>query len=189
MASLCKGGGVPSGGYTAAVPRRAILAFALAAAVLSWPLGSGASIDRIPSGHQAAGQDNGKIILRAKFHEGPWKKSLYLKLVKLRLIDFQVCAIWNHPVEEAFDCNTAYRSQLPAGTSMRLEQNPVARALRRADSPGWGMLGSSAKGALGAVVSNLLSGNRKGTFRYRVTLRDRSNEILATSNTFTVIWH
>jgi hypothetical protein len=77
---------------------------------------------------------------------------------------------------------------LPAGTVLRLEQSPVARALKRADSPGWGMLGSSPDGGLGAVLSNLVTDNRRGTFHYRVTLRDRSNNILVASNTLTVVW-
>jgi hypothetical protein len=37
-------------------------------------------------------------------------------------------------------------------------------------------------------VSNLLTGNKRGTFHYRVTLRDRTNKVLVTSNTFTVVW-
>jgi hypothetical protein len=58
----------------------------------------------------------------------------------------------------------------------------------RADSPVWGMLGSSPDGALGAALSNLVAGNHRGTFHYRVTLRDRAGKILATSNAFTVVW-
>jgi hypothetical protein len=131
----------------------------------------------------------GTITLRARYHGGLWQKSLYLKLVKLRLTDFSVCAIWNRPAGETFDCGPASTRQLPDGTSLRLEQSPIARAVRRADSPGWGMLGSSPDAALGAVLSNLVSGNRVGTFRYRVTLRDRTNQLLVASNTLTVVWH
>ena len=40
---------------------------------------------------------------------------------------------------------------------MRLEQKPVAKALRRADSPGWGMVGTSSDAGLGAVLSQLVS--------------------------------
>ena len=162
---------------------RALVALLFASVVLASPLASGAY------GAGSSKSATGEITLRAKFHQGPWKKSLYLKLVKLRLIDFSVCAIWNHPAGAAFDCDAASRNQLPAGTLMRLEQSPVAKAVRRADSPGWGMLGASSDGALGAVVSNLLTGNRRGTFHYRVTLRDRSSQILATSNTFTLVWY
>ncbi len=165
---------------------RAVLALVVASIALATPLTSGANVGAAPSGRAVTGE----ITLRAKFHQGPWKKSLYLKLVKLRLIDIQFCAIWNHPAGSPFDCDAAAKDQLPAGTIMRLEQSPIAKAVRRPESPGWGMLGASQNGALGAIVSNLLSGNRRGTFHYRVTLRDRSsNQVLATSNTFTVVWH
>lgn len=131
----------------------------------------------------------GTITLRARYHGGLWHRSLYLKLVKLRLTDFTLCAIWSRPAGEKFDCGPASERQLPEGTSLRLEQSPVARAVRRADSPGWGMVGSSPDAALGAVLSNLVSGNRVGTFHYRVTLRDSSNKLLVASNTLTVVWH
>src|SRR6266480_378657 len=83
------------------------------------------------------------ITLRAKFHGGLWKKSLYIKLVKLRLTDFTLCAIWTRPAGETFDCELASKRQLPEGTIMRLEQSPVAKAVKRPESPGWGMLGAS----------------------------------------------
>jgi hypothetical protein len=140
------------------------------------------------SGSRGPADVSGTITLRAHFHEGAWKRSLSIKLVKLRLIDFTLCAIWNWSPTDAFDCRAASKGALPAGTSLRLEQSPVAKALRRADSPGWGMLGQSPDAGLGAVVSNLLTGNKRGTFHYRVTLRDRTNKVLVTSNTFTVVW-
>jgi hypothetical protein len=162
---------------------RAALAVVCASVVLASTLASGAY------GSGTSSAVTGTITLRARYHGGFWKKSLSLKLVKLRLTDFTLCAIWNHTAGEKFDCEPASKRQLPEGTSLRLEQSPVARAVVRADSPGWGMLGSSPDAALGAVVSNLVSGNRVGTFRYRVTLRDRSNQLLVASNTLSVVWH
>jgi hypothetical protein len=162
---------------------RTAFALVCAAVVLALPLASGAY------GGRASSAVTGTITLRARYHGGLWQKSLYLKLVKLRLTDFSVCAIWNRPAGETFDCGPASERQLPDGTSLRLEQSPIARAVRRADSPGWGMLGSSPDAALGAVLSNLVSGNRAGTFRYRVTLRDRTNQLLVASNTLRVVWH
>jgi hypothetical protein len=164
------------------VPRIA-LAFVCASVVLASALASGV---------YAGGMSRtatGTITLRARYHGGLWHKSLYLQLVKLRLSDFSVCAIWNRPAGEKFDCGPASKRPLPEGTSLRLEQSPIARAVRRADSPGWGMVGSSSDAALGAVLSNLVSGNRVGTFRYRVTLRDSANQLLVASNTLTVVWH
>jgi hypothetical protein len=167
---------------------RRVLALLVAAVALGTPLSSGAYGGGTPSGTHATAEVTGKITLRARYRRGPWRRSLSLRLVKLRLTDFSLCGIWNPQAGAAFDCNAAARNPLPEGTLMRLEQNPVAKTVRRADSPGWGMLGGSANGGIGAVVSNLLSGNRRGTFRYRVTLRDRSNKILVTSNIFTVEW-
>ncbi len=161
---------------------RTALALVAASLALAIPVAAGAA-----GGDTAA--VNGAITLRAKFHQGPWKKSLYLKLVKLRLDSFSLCAIWNHKNGDPFDCDAAAANSLPEGTILRLEQSPIARALKRSDSPGWGMLGASQDGALGAVLSNLLTGNKRGTFHYRVTLRDRSGQVLVTSNTFTLVWH
>jgi hypothetical protein len=162
---------------------RAVLALVCALVVLASPLLPGAYAGRTSKAV------TGTITLRARYHGGLWQKSLYLKLVKLRLIDFSLCAIWNHTAGDTFDCEPASKRQLPEGTSLRLEQSPVARGVVRADSPGWGMLGSSPDAGLGAVLSNLVSGNRVGTFRYRVTLRDRSNQLLVASNTLRVVWH
>lgn len=145
----------------------------------------------VAAGGAAAGpaaDTPGSILLRARIHQGPWKKSLSIRLVKLRLTEFTVCAIWNHEAGTAFDCDAASKRRLPAGTILRLEQSPVAKALKKADSPGWGMLGASPDGALGAALSNLVTGNKRGTFHYRVTLRDRAGEVLVTSNRFTVVW-
>jgi hypothetical protein len=154
-----------------------------AAAVFALPFASGAY------GGRTSSVVTGTITLRAKYHGGLWQKSLYLKLVKVRLTDFSLCAIWTRPAGETFDCELASKRQLPEGTILRLEQSPVAKAVKRPESPGWGMLGASPDAALGAVLSNLVSGTRVGTFKYRVTLRDRSNQVLVASNTLSVVWH
>jgi hypothetical protein len=166
--------------------RRAVLVL-LASLALALPAASGAFAGTA-GGTRAAAEVSGDITLRVRVHHGAWRRSLSIKLVKLRLTSFTLCAIWNHQDADAFDCDAASRVALPAGTVLRLEQSPVARALKRADSPGWGMLGASPDGGLGAVLSNLVTGNRRGTFHYRVTLRDRSNNILVASNTLTVVW-
>jgi hypothetical protein len=166
---------------------RAALAVLAAALALAIPIAAGASTAGASANDTAT--VSGAITLRAKFHQGAWKTSLYLKLVKLRLDSFSLCAIWDHKPGDPFDCDAAAANSQPEGTILRLEQNPIAKALKRADSPGWGMLGASQDGALGAVLSNLLTGNKRGTFHYRVTLRDRTGHVLVTSNPFTLIWH
>ena len=129
------------------------------------------------------------ITLRARVHEGVWQQSLSLKLVKTRVIGFAFCAVWDQPATQRFSCNAPAGAKLPAGTRMRLEQSPVLRALKRSDSPGWGMLGTSEDPTLGAVLSNTITGNRFVTVKYRVTLRDANGAVMLTSNVFTVVWH
>lgn len=129
------------------------------------------------------------ITLRARVRRGPWRRALSIRLVRTSLIEFSVCALWDKPAVASFNCRSAPGARLPAGTSLRLEQHPVARALRRADSPGWGMLATSAETTLRAALSNTVSGDRFGTVRYRVTLRNAASKILVSSNVFIVRWH
>ncbi len=39
------------------------------------------------------------------------------------------------------------------------------------------------------MLSNTLNGNKYGTLHYRVTLRDASGKILATSKSMKLVWH
>jgi hypothetical protein len=110
-----------------------------------------------------------------------------LKLVQTSLTEFSVCATWNTQPPRRFNCSSG--AQLPANTTLRLEQSPAGHGLKRADSPGWGMVGSSEEATLEAALSNAVSGNRPGTVHYRVTLRDSSGRVLARSNVLMVNWH
>ena len=129
------------------------------------------------------------IVLRGRIDHGAWQHGLSLKLVKTRLIAFSLCAVWNAPAGSTFECAAPQGSRLPAGTTMRLEQHPVASALKRADSPGWGMLATSSTASVGAVLSNTVTGDVLGRFRYRVTLRDSAGKVILGSNVFPVAWH
>jgi hypothetical protein len=129
------------------------------------------------------------ITPRARVPRGPWQRTLSLKLVKTILSEFSLCAVWDKPPPRILDCSSPATAQLPANTGLLLEQSPVALAFRRDDSPGWGMLASSEKATLEAALSNTVSGDRPGSVRYRVTLRDASGKILVRSNVFTVRWH
>jgi hypothetical protein len=178
--------------YTPAVPR-AVLTVAVAGAALVWPFASIASADwpgalAAPAGERASHQDDSKLTLRVRTRLGPWKQSLYLKLNKTRLSSFSVCGIRNWNGTERFDCEAA-AGRLPSGNFLRIEQSPIAKALRRPDSPGWGMLGLTNNTRVGVVVSNNVTGNKYGTYRYRVTLRNVSGQVLATSNLVRVTWH
>jgi hypothetical protein len=131
----------------------------------------------------------GSIALRARIDHGAWQHRLSLKLVKTKLITFSLCAVWDAPSGSQFECAAPQGARLPAGTSMRLEQHPIGQALKRADSPGWGMLADSSTATVGAALSNTVTGDVIGTFRYRVTLRDSAGRVLLSSNVFPIDWH
>src|SRR5215203_1202506 len=111
------------------------------------------------------------ITLRARFPGSGWRRSLSATLRKNRLTTFTVCAVWDHPASKQFDCLPVAGTSLPAGTELRLEQKPAGHGLKRADSPGWGMIGLSPSAVLRAPLSNDVTGNKLGTVRFRVTLR------------------
>ena len=173
---------------------RASLIFVAVSVALACPLGSGASIHRTgspASAKRAAADASGTITLRARIGRGAWKKSLSLRLNKDKLFAFAVCGLWDQPPTAAFTpkCTAPAGTKLPNGTMLRLEQNPIRKALPRADSPGWGLLAMTDHAEIEAVLSNTLTGNVYGTFHYRVTLRDVSGQVLATSNALAVYWH
>ena len=123
------------------------------------------------------------IVLRGRQgSQGPWRRYLWLKLVKVELTSFSVCAVWNRASPPPPTCHAARGDRLPRGTIMRLEQ----RLARRAS---WRTVGTSRDAALTAVLSNAVSGNRPGAVSYRVTLRSASGRVFRTSNTFKVFWH
>lgn len=167
---------------------RAILASAVATAALAMGVAAGWSGVHGPAAGHTAREEAGTVTLRMRYRLGPWKQSLYLKLNKLKLSTFSVCGIRNWQSTEKFGCDVS-GSRLPEQMSMRIEQSPIAKALRRDDTPGWGMLGFSQTARIGAAVSNVLTGDKYGTYRYRVTLRDSAGKIVATSNIVKVTWH
>jgi hypothetical protein len=128
------------------------------------------------------------ITTRLRYKNGPWVTKLSLKLNKYRLNAFRVCGVFNWPAGRRFTCLGA-GSQLPRGTTVRLEQSPIEEAMKRADSPGWGMVGLAATPLVKVVLSNTETGNHTGTFYYRVSLRDVAGKILLTSNKVKLVWH
>lgn len=158
---------------------------ALAAAIVSTGVVSAcASADA-----ERAAPATDSIALRARIDHGAWQHRLSLKLVKTKLITFSLCAVWDAPSADEFKCAAPHGARLPAGTAMRLEQHPVGHALKRADSPGWGMLAASSTATVGAALSNTVTGDVLGTFRYRVTLRNADGRVLLTSNVLPIDWH
>jgi hypothetical protein len=166
--------------------RRAIFSVALLTA-LALPLVTGASSGGAaanPAGRKVEGQ----ITVRLRYNPGPWVTTLRLKLRRYKLTQYRVCAVWNWPDGRPFGCFGA-GSRLPERTLLRIEQNPVAKAMKRGDSPGWGLLGMSSDPVLRVPLSNTVTGDKIGKFYYRATLRDPDGKILLTSNRVTLIWH
>ena len=165
------------------MPNMLRVLFALVAGLLalSAPLVSGASV-RPSSGAGAKAAAVATITLRGRTGiDGPWRSLLRLKLVRTGIpVSFSLCAAWGEPPVLTRECRPTPGTRLPEGTMLRLEQHRTA---------GWKRVGQSPETALEAVLSNAVSGNRFGTVFYRVTLRQRSGEVLRTSNTFRVIWH
>jgi hypothetical protein len=175
------------GRYTRPV-RRAIF---FAAAVLisaTGPVVSGASPHAgggKPAAHRAV---TGHITVRLRYKSGPWATKLSLKLNRNGIRAFKLCGVWNWPADRRFTCLGA-GSRLPERTFLRVEQSPIANAMKRRDSPGWGMLGMVPDPVVKLPLSNTVAGNRYGTFYYRATLRDPTGKILLTSNKVKLVWH
>jgi len=118
---------------------------------------------------------------------GPWRRQLRLKLIKLRLKSFELCAMVNRSTLSP-TCEAKPGAALPRGTILRLEQRPAGHGIKVQDTPGWGMVGTSPEPSLLAVLSNVVTGNKVGTVTYRVTLRDAEGTVLARSRPFKVVW-
>lgn len=167
--------------------RSAAVVIAAAPIALACVLGFAACGTGVTRDAVSGAASNDTLTLRGRVHRGPWRPALSLKLAQTSLTEFSLCAVWDKAGVGSPNCDR--RGPLPAGTALRLEQSPVGRGIKRADSPGWGMLASSDDSVLEAALSNTASGNRLGTVHYRVTLRDTSGNVLARSNLFTVTWH
>lgn len=126
-------------------------------------------------------------LLEAAQSDGPWTRRLSLRLGRAGVpTQFYVCAVR----DGAGPCAAREGATLPAGSTLRLEQQPVGPGLERPDSPGWGLVGTSEDPVLKLTLSDFVSVNNKpGHVTYRVTLRDPSGHVTATSNTTTISWH
>jgi hypothetical protein len=173
----------------AAVPGSAFAA-ALALAALVVTGCSGGKSGR-QSGTTTARAESATITLLEAAHiDGPWTRRLSLRLGRGGVpAQFYVCAVRGQPAA-AQPCRGEPGSSLPAGSILRLEQQPVGPGLERADSPGWGLVATAEEPVLKVTLSDFVSANNKpATVTYRVTLRDPSGGVLATSNTITIAWH
>src|SRR5262249_38087484 len=134
---------------------------------------------------------NRKIaLLEAEQADGPWTRRLSLRLGRGGVpTQFYVCAV-RVQGQGSEPCGAEPGGTLPARSTLPLEQHPVGPGLERPDSPGWGLVGTSDEPELKLTLSDFVSANNKpGTVTYRVTLRDPSGRVTATSNTITIRWH
>jgi len=129
----------------------------------------------------------GHITVRLRYKNGPWTTRVRVKLHRYLLNEFRVCGVWNWPAGRRFTCLGA-GERLPTRTLLRMEQSPIAKAMKRPDSPGWGLLGISSDPVIKTPLSNSVTGNAIGTFYYRATLRDLSGKVLLTSNKVRFTW-
>jgi hypothetical protein len=168
--------------------RRAIFFVAALGLTLTWPLVSGAS--PLTGGNKTTARRAvaGHITVRLRYKNGPWVTRLSLRLNKTKLNEFRVCGVWNWPENRRFTCLAA-GTRLPERTTVRVEQSPIAEAMKRDDSPGWGMVGFAQDPVVKVPLSNTVTGNRYGTYYYRVTLRDVSGKLLLASNKVKLTWH
>jgi len=141
------------------------------------------------SGPQTAGaQQADSIQIWVKTRGGPWTKRLSLKLVRAKLSVFYVCATFNTALARRDRCESTTLLDQP-GTLLKIEQSPIKKAQRRPESPGWGLVGAGNEKLVQAELSNLVTGDSFGTFRYRAALRAPDGKPMAVSRAVPVIWH
>jgi hypothetical protein len=130
-------------------------------------------------------------LLEAAQSDGPWTRRLSLRLGRGGVpTQFYVCALRTQRDGADRPCGADEGGTLPARSTLRLEQHPVGPGLERPDSPGWGLVGTSDEPELKLTLSDFVSAdNKPGTVTYRVTLRDPSGRVTATSNKITISWH
>lgn len=129
-----------------------------------------------------------QITLRIRYKNGAWLKALSLPLNKHNLKEFKLCGVFNWPAGKTFTC-VGSGATLPERTLLRMEQTPIANAMKRTDSPGWGLVGMSGDPVLRVPLSNTVTQDKWGTFYYRVSLRDLAGKVILTSNRVKLVWH
>jgi hypothetical protein len=162
----------------------AVLRLPILIAVATLALAAGTAFGSTPQGTARTAD---AVTLWAKARGGPWSKTLSFRLSKLKLSVFYLCATYGTPLARRADCQPS--ELLPSDTFLRIEQTPIERAQKRADSPGWGLVGMGPTKVIGVELSNEVTGDVYGTFKYRATVRDGDGKVKATSNRVTITWH
>jgi hypothetical protein len=172
----------PDREYTPAVLRLPVIAV-LAALALAGGTAVAASGPRASHARQADA-----VQIWVKSRGGPWTRRLSLKLVRAKLSVFYVCATYNTTLAARDRCESTTSIEHP-GTLLKIEQSPIKKAQRRPESPGWGLVGAGDHKLVQAELSNLVTGDTFGTFKYRATLRSLDGKQIAVSRIVPVVWH
>src|SRR5262249_8539429 len=128
------------------------------------------------------------IQIWVKSRGGPWTKRLSLKLVRAKLRVFYVCATFNTALAQRDRCESTTLLDQP-GTLLKIEQSPIKKAQKRPESPGSGLVGAGERRLVKAELSNWVTGDSFGTFRYGATLRALDGKQMAVSGAVPVIGH
>jgi hypothetical protein len=103
------------------------------------PLASGATARSVRAKPAAQREISRHMTLRLRYKTGPRVTNLSVKLRKYQLETYKV---WGRALAEREAVHLPCGRKTPSGgTVMRMEQSPIAQAMRRSDSPGWGMVG------------------------------------------------
>ena len=143
---------------------------------------------RPTAGSVPAARTADNVQIWVKSRGGPWSKRLSLKLRKATLSVFYVCATYNAALPARAECESTASLDTP-GTLLKIEQSPVKKAQRRPESPGWGLVAAGDKKIVGTELSNLVTGDNYGTFKYRAALRSLEGKQIAVSKVVPVVWH
>jgi hypothetical protein len=164
-------------------------ALALAAVLVAAGCGSGKGDGSASTTTRSAAGAPSITLVESAHDLGPWSRELSLPLGKAGVpVQFYVCAVRSKG-RPAKPCTSEGAGALPHGGTLRLEQQPVGPGVERADTPGWGLVGTGEEGFMKVVLSDFVStSNKPGRITYRVTQRDAAGHIVATSNTVVVNW-
>jgi hypothetical protein len=157
-------------------------------AALALAAGTAYASSRPATATAPAARTADNVQIWVKTRGGPWTKQLSLKLRKTKLSVFYVCATYNTGLAPRAACESTTSLDRP-GTLLKIEQSPIQKAQKRPESPGWGLVGAGDKKLVQAELSNLVTGDNFGTFRYRATLRSLDGKQIAASKAVPVVWH
>jgi hypothetical protein len=167
--------------------------------VLRWPLlalivalalaaGTAFASSRPAAASAPAARTADNVQIWVKTRGGPWTKRLSLKLTRAKLSVFYLCATYNAALAPRAACESTASLDTP-GTLLKIEQSPIKKAQKRPESPGWGLVAAGDKKIVQAELSNLVTGDNFGTFKYRAALRGLDGKQIAVSKVVPVVWH